>query len=73
MLGNYITLDDTTLYKSAITDPSLFISNLNKPVVIDEIQKLPKLLNSIKIDIDKNRIYLMLKLLIKGNLMNDIS
>jgi len=56
MFENYITLDDTTVYESALSDPSLFVNNLRKPVVIDEIQKLPRLLNSIKLDIDKNRI-----------------
>ncbi|WP_141267101.1 ATP-binding protein [Thermodesulfovibrio sp. Kuro-1] len=56
MFKNYVTLDDTTVYESALADPPLFVSNLKKPVVIDEIQKLPRLLNSIKLDIDKNRI-----------------
>ncbi|GLI52442.1 ATP-binding protein [Thermodesulfovibrio yellowstonii] len=56
MFENYITLDDTTVYSSALADPPLFISNLRKPVVIDEIQKLPELLSSIKLDIDKNRV-----------------
>lgn len=56
MLDNYITLDDTTVYTSAKADPILFINNLKKPVVIDEIQKSPELISAIKIDVDKNRI-----------------
>lgn len=56
MFENYVTLDDTTVYGSALADPVFFIKNLRKPVVIDEIQKLPELLNSIKLDVDKNRV-----------------
>lgn len=55
-MDNYITLDDIAIYSSAKTDPGLFIQNLKKPVVIDEIQKLPELLTAIKIDVDKKRI-----------------
>jgi len=56
VLENYITLDDITVFSSAKTDPRLFIENLKKPVVIDEIQKVPELLSAIKIDVDRKRI-----------------
>lgn len=56
MLDNYITLDDITAYTAAKTDPQMFINNLKKPVVIDEIQKVPELMQAIKLDIDKHRV-----------------
>jgi len=56
MLDNYITLDDIGAYTSAKTDPHMFVNNLKKPVVIDEIQKVPELMQAIKLDIDKHRV-----------------
>lgn len=56
LMDNYIILDDITAYSSAKADPQLFIENIKKPVVIDEIQKIPELLKAIKIDVDRNRI-----------------
>ncbi|GAQ95455.1 hypothetical protein TAGGR_2348 [Thermodesulfovibrio aggregans] len=55
-MDNYITIDDITVYSSAKADPQLFIESIKKPVVIDEIQKIPELLRAIKIDVDRNRI-----------------
>lgn len=52
---NYFVLDDVSVRVSASEDPNLFINALPKPVCIDEIQKLPQLLESIKLYIDKNR------------------
>lgn len=56
MLDNYITLDDIAAYASARTDPHLFINSLKKPIVIDEIQKVPELLNALKFDVDRKRV-----------------
>jgi predicted AAA+ superfamily ATPase len=53
---DYITLDDTTLFTFAKEDPIGFVSSLKKPIIIDEIQKVPELLREIKKDIDENRI-----------------
>lgn len=55
LIDNYITLDDITVYSAAKADPMGFINGLKKPVVIDEIQKVPELLSAIKYDVDKNR------------------
>ena len=52
---NYIVLDDVSTRISATDDPNRFIENLNKPICIDEIQKAPQLLESLKLYIDKNR------------------
>ena len=54
--NNYITFDDINVYLSAKNDPIGFISSLKTPVVLDEIQKLPELINVIKRKIDENRI-----------------
>lgn len=51
----YITLDDPSLRRAAITDPGLFIENLQLPVIIDEIQYAPQLLPFIKITVDRAR------------------
>ena len=52
---NYIVLDDVSTRISAKDDPNRFIENLEKPICIDEIQKAPQLLESLKLYIDKNR------------------
>lgn len=53
---NYKLFDDVALRDSVISDAKLFLSTLEKPVCLDEIQKVPALLEPIKIDIDSNRI-----------------
>jgi len=54
---NYLTFDDQLLLMDAINDPKLFIRNLNKPVILDEIQYAKELFAYIKIDCDKNDNY----------------
>ncbi len=54
-IENYITLDDINIYEMAKNDPKGFISNLKKPVIIDEAQRLPQLMITIKEYIDKER------------------
>ena len=54
-IPNYITLDDINIYESARNDPKDFIEHCNKPIVIDEIQRVPILLLAIKEFVDKNR------------------
>ena len=54
-IENYITLDDINIYEMAKNDPVAFIENLEKPVIIDEAQRLPRLMITIKEYIDKNR------------------
>lgn len=55
-IQNYITLDDINMYEMAKNDPKGFIENLDKPIVIDEAQRLPQLMITIKEFIDKDRI-----------------
>lgn len=48
-----LTLDDSILLKAAKDDPRSFVERVDgKPLVIDEIQKAPELLEAIKIKID---------------------
>ena len=54
-IDNYVTLDDINVYEMAKNNPKGFIENLDKPVIIDEIQRLPQLMITIKEFIDKDR------------------
>ena len=55
-IENYVTLDDINIYTMAKNDPKSFIDKLEKPVIIDEAQRLPQLMITIKEYIDKKRI-----------------
>ena len=52
---NYITFDDGELRLYAKENPKAFLKNLELPICIDEIQKVPTILEYIKIQIDTNR------------------
>jgi len=52
----YRVFDNLTERASAISDPVGYIAALPSPITLDEIQKVPELLEGIKIAIDKNRI-----------------
>jgi predicted AAA+ superfamily ATPase len=52
----YRVFDNLNDRQSAQTDPLGYIQSLPKPITLDEIQKVPHILESIKIDIDKKRI-----------------
>ena len=52
---NYIVLDDISTRINAKEDPNRFIQTLKKAICIDEIQKVPQLLESLKIYVDSNR------------------
>ncbi len=50
-----VTLDDTDDRLLAEQNPKLFLENYGYPLIIDEIQKVPKLLDAIKKIIDEKR------------------
>ncbi len=52
---HYITLDDFTIQQSIIQDPTGFLASYKKPLVIDEVQRVPDLFLAIKASVDKNR------------------
>ena len=51
-----VTLDDLDDRNLAIQNPKLFLETYGWPVIIDEIQKAPLLLDEIKKEIDKQRL-----------------
>ena len=51
----YVTFDSVSALAAAKTDPAGFVRELDKPVVIDEIQRVPEVFLPIKKDIDENR------------------
>ncbi len=52
----YRVFDDLTQREAAKHDPQGYIAALPKPITIDEIQKVPEVLEGIKLFIDKNRV-----------------
>lgn len=53
--ARYVTLDNAGILSAAGSDPTGFIAGIDKPVVIDEAQRIPELLLSIKEDVDSHR------------------
>lgn len=52
---DYVSLDDPVLLKAAKSDPNGFVKHKGKTLIIDEIQKAPELLSSIKKAVDDNQ------------------
>ncbi len=48
----YVTLDNPNIRELAKNEPQLFIQRYQAPVIIDEIQYAPELLNYIKMEVD---------------------
>ena len=55
-LPNFVTLDDEDVREEAEASAKVFLGKLQKPCIIDEIQKVPKLFDAIKSTVDKKRI-----------------
>ncbi len=51
----YVTLDHASMRELAKEDPATFIQKFSPPVLIDEIQYAPELLEHIKIYVDKHK------------------
>jgi len=52
----YRVFDNLSQREAALNDPEGYIASLPKPITLDEIQKVPEVLEGIKIEIDKNRV-----------------
>lgn len=52
---SYLTLDTAAILSAAESDPEGFIAGLEGPVVIDEVQRVPRLAIAIKAAVDKRR------------------
>ncbi len=53
--ARYVTLDNAGVLSAASADPAGFIAGIEKPVVIDEAQRVSNLFLAIKEDVDRNR------------------
>ena len=54
--ARYVTLDNAGVLSAASADPTAFIAGMEKPVVIDEAQRVRDLFLAIKEDVDRNRV-----------------
>lgn len=52
---HYVSLDDIRFLAAAQNDPIGFLADMPKPLVIDEVQRVPELFLAIKHDVDLNR------------------
>lgn len=51
----YVTFDDAATLAFAQSDPIGFVAALPNPVVLDEVQRVPELLRTIKLAVDRDR------------------
>lgn len=51
----YVSLDDAAALAFAQSDPAGFVAALPDPVILDEVQRVPELLRTIKLAVDKDR------------------
>jgi len=52
---SYISFDDDVLRASIEADPVGFVADLPDKVVLDEVQRVPKLFTALKVAIDRDR------------------
>lgn len=50
----YLTFDDEMTYLAAKSNPTGFIADVAKPLILDEVQRVPEIFLAIKQDVDKN-------------------
>lgn len=55
-ISQFVTLDDDEMRTDAENSPKVFLGKYSRPFVIDEIQKVPKLFDAIKSEVDRKRI-----------------
>ena len=52
---DYLTLDDQNILNAARDDPNGLLARASQPIIIDEIQRVPELLRTVKMMVDKDR------------------
>jgi len=52
---SYVTFDDDGVRASAETDPITFVSDLADRMILDEVQRVPGLFTSLKLEVDRRR------------------
>ena len=53
--GSYLTLDDENILSIARSDPIGLLRNLTRPIIVDEVQRAPELIRTIKLLVDEDR------------------
>lgn len=53
--GSYLTLDDENILSIARNDPIGLLRQQNRPVIVDEVQRAPELIRTIKLLVDEDR------------------
>lgn len=53
--ARYLNFDDAPVLSAARNDPAGFLSGLEGPVILDEVQKVPELFLAIKAEVDRHR------------------
>lgn len=53
--ARYLTLDEAGVLAAAESDPAGFLSGLEGPVILDEVQRSPGLFPAIKVEVDRDR------------------
>ena len=53
--GSYLTLDDENIFSIARTDPIGLLRSQTRPVIVDEVQRAPELIRTIKLLVDEDR------------------
>lgn len=51
----YFSFDDDVVREGAIADPMGFVAHLPGRVVLDEVQRVPSLFTTLKLEVDRNR------------------
>lgn len=51
----YYTLDDEDVFQMAQRDPKGFVQGMDGPTILDEVQRLPGILRSLKVVVDRER------------------
>jgi len=52
---HYYTFDNPSVFANAKGDPARFVHFIQKPAIIDEVQRVPEIFLPIKHDVDRNR------------------
>ncbi len=53
--GSYLTLDDENILSIARNDPIGLLRSQSRPVIVDEVQRAPELIRTIKLLVDEDR------------------
>jgi predicted AAA+ superfamily ATPase len=54
-VANFVTLDEEEYLESALSSAKVFLSRQETPLILDEIQKAPKIFDALKAKVDRNK------------------